>query len=54
MNIFESIIAAAGLLVTWGSIWFKLGKLTSEVKGHNAMLKDIKEDVDNLCGKGGN
>lgn len=46
------IIAFLGM---WGSLWYKLGKLTGEVKHHNQLLQDVEHRLDNFItgGKGG-
>jgi len=37
-----------GFLSIWGSLWFKLGKLTSEVKNHNLKLTKMEGQLDSL------
>lgn len=37
-----------GLLTAWGSLWFKMGKVTTEVRGHNRRIDDLKEMVDSV------
>ena len=37
----------------WGSLWYKIGKLTSEVKSHNTMLGNIQKQVESLLFRGG-
>jgi len=39
-----------GLLTAWGSLWFKMGKVTTEVKGHNKRMDDFKEALDAIKG----
>lgn len=37
-----------GLLTAWGSLWFKMGKVTTEVRGHNKRIDDLKRLVDSV------
>lgn len=36
------------ILGSFGSLWYKIGKLTTEVKHHNQLLQDIEKRIDNL------
>ena len=49
----EFIGFGIALLGLWGSLWYKLGKLTSEVSHHNMMLKDIHKAIEHILTHGG-
>lgn len=54
----EIILSVLGCLVAfgslWGSLWYKLGKLATEVKQHNLMLAEINRTLERfIIGKGG-
>ncbi|GAI94602.1 unnamed protein product, partial [marine sediment metagenome] len=36
------------ILASSGTIWYKLGKLTNEVKHHNRILIDLQKAVEKL------
>lgn len=45
----EVIIGVSiAILGSWGTIWYKLGKLTNEVKHHNRTLEVIGKKIDKL------
>lgn len=53
MELTIGVILIASLLGSWGMIWYKLGKLTSEVKNHNLTLAEIQKQLETLIiGKG--
>jgi len=45
-----------GLLITgsiaflglWGSLWYKIGSLTTEVRQHNRMLAEIQKTLERI------
>lgn len=44
----EVIAIGVAFLGIWGSLWYKVGKLTSEVKGHNLKLTEIQKAMERL------
>ena len=42
------ILALLTFIGLWGSLWFKIGKLTAEVKGHNEKLRGIEKQLEQL------
>lgn len=54
MNGFEALGAVIAFVGLWGSLWYKLGKVESEVKHHNSMLKDIQKQIEHVIIRGGN
>jgi len=53
MSILEVIACFVAFLGLWGSLWYKLGKLTNEVKGHNDKLDSLDKKVERLIIRGG-
>lgn len=53
MGLSECIVVLVAILGLWGSIWYRLGKLTSEVKAHNLKLTEISKTLERLITKGG-
>ena len=49
----ELIGVGVALLALWGSLWYKLGKLTCEVNHHNMMLKDLQKAIEHILTQGG-
>lgn len=49
----ELIGAAIAFLGVWGSLWYKLGRLESEVKDHNDQLHQIQKQLEHIITTGG-
>lgn len=43
----------AGIFAAWGMLWYRLGKLSQEVREHNKLLGKIKRKVEALAVKEG-
>lgn len=50
VEILGAVIAFVGL---WGSLWYKLGKIETEVKGHNSRLDKLEKILTNFLERGG-
>lgn len=37
------------VFAAWGALWYRLGKLAGEVRGHNVMLSRIKKKVEAIA-----
>lgn len=48
----QELIALLGcgvsFLAMWGTLYFRLGRLTSEVRGHNRMLAEIQKAIETI------
>mgnify|MGYP001586998812 CR=1 FL=1 len=48
VEIITPIIAFIGL---WGSLWYKLGKIEGEIKGHNTILQKLEKQIEHIITK---
>lgn len=53
MNGLELLGAFVGFIGLWGSLWYRLGRLTGEVKEHNTMLARIERQLEHIITTGG-
>lgn len=37
-----------GIFGAWGALWYKMGKIAAEVKGHNKILGEVKSTMDSI------
>ena len=44
--IIEIAVGVVTLLGSWGAVWYRVGKLTTESKGHNQRLDKLEKKVD--------
>lgn len=47
------VAGAVTFFSLWASLWYKLGKITNQVKHHNLVLEEIRKQLEHLLTRGG-
>ena len=48
----EAIVIIIGILGIWASLWYRLGLLAAEVRGHNKRLDELSKQLTNFATRG--
>lgn len=53
MTIFEVLGVSIPILGLWASVWYKLGRLSQEVREHNEICHRLEKQMERLLTRGG-